>query len=863
MKTLPSCICIFGLAAAASAGVPLMDQVGADDGSSIDVSNATGAQYFEAAYSIYSIATLDDFDNASGSAAGMVQGVVTGWNGYTSIDAVSGIQVNFYMSYEDAAVSLVGYASSDHVVDVNPNWAGVGGDLVDCSGSWGLNAGVNYVAVIPSNEFAVNGQTALALSFLGDLAYWQANPGGGFGMPNNWQEGVGASAMRVMAGGPIDPCDQPLGPCPDDITGDGYIDVNDVLAVIGTFGEVGDGTFRPAGDVWPLPNGDCLVDVNDLLSVIGVFGGDCLPTGACCSVNSCVDGVKEADCTDAWLGEGSTCADCVSGACCADDASCTYVLEADCAGTFNAGMACADVMCMAAPANNSCSGAEMVMDGDTAIDNTTATSNGDADFNVCDNFGEEMVYNDIWFSYTATCDGAVTISLCDLVDFDSRLSVYDACGGVQLGCNDDCGGATNALSSELSVMATTGDTLIIRVGNFAEGAGGTGVMNVSCQGAAPGACCVGGTDCIDDMSDADCAAFGGTFMGYGTDCATTSCGAAGDTCADAIAAVDGANPFSTIDATDSGYGLPDDTMCAGEFLDWTAGNPDVWMRYDIAGAGTLTVSLCDAASYDTSLVLYSGTDCAALTQIACNGDTTVETGCQAYYSGIYDLPVSAGAVYIRIGGWQGAVGAGTCTITFTEAGATGACCVAGTCVGEITLGDCDALGGLWFNGEMCADVSCPAVYAAGGCDADENVDFGCVCFVDGDDSETDCNGGTNLLTPTYTALTLGQSVCGTSSVWVDGPTGGTYRDLDWWTNSSLNAGGTFNFTIGADSTCLILMVNLDTGTVDWVADHYAGYMNTTALTLAPANWAAVATVSDWNTAWTCGSGLETYTMQVD
>ena len=40
MKTLPSCICIFGLAAAASAGVPLMDQVGADDGSSIDPATA-------------------------------------------------------------------------------------------------------------------------------------------------------------------------------------------------------------------------------------------------------------------------------------------------------------------------------------------------------------------------------------------------------------------------------------------------------------------------------------------------------------------------------------------------------------------------------------------------------------------------------------------------------------------------------------------------------------------------------------------------------------------------------------------------------------------------------------------------------
>jgi len=464
-------------------------------------------------------------------------------------------------------------------------------------------------------------------------------------------------------------------------------------------------------------------------------------------------------------------------------------------------------------------------------------STGDADFTLCDNFGVEDVYNDLWFSYTASCTGSVAITTCDTVDFDSRIAVYDACGGTMLVCNDDCGGGVNGLSSELSLLLGSGDTVLVRVGNFAEGSGGTGTMNVSCTEASNGACCVGGTSCIDDLSEADCAAFGGTFMGYNSECATVSCGASGDTCADANVAVDGAQSFDTTDATDSGYGEPDDTQCTDAYLDWM-GSPDQWWRYEVASAGTLTVSLCDATSYDTSMVLYEGSDCNSLTQVACSGDSTVESGCQAYYSGIYDLPVSGGFIYVRIGGWQGAQGAGTMTITFTGAGAVGACCVVGTCVGEITSPDCDALGGLWFNGELCADVE------------------------DGDDAETDCNGGTNNAVPTYTALTLGQSICGTSSVYLD-ITGGTYRDLDWWTNTTVNAGGTFNFTIGANSTCLILMVNLTTGTVDWVADHAAGYMNTTALTLAPANWATVATVSEWNTAWTCGSGLETYTMQVD
>ena len=53
---------------------------------------------------------------------------------------------------------------------------------------------------------------------------------------------------------------------------------------------------------------------------------------------------------------------------------------------------------------------------------------------------------------------------------------------------------------------------------------------------------------------------------------------------------------------------PDDTMCAGEFLDW-AGSPDVFF---VVHVPTVTayhhpITLCDAASYDTSLwCIYLG-----------------------------------------------------------------------------------------------------------------------------------------------------------------------------------------------------------------------------------------------------------------
>ena len=44
-----------------------------------------------------------------------------------------------------------------------------------------LPAGDYWFAVIPWNEFTVNGQTGIAASTLGDGSAYQANPDGGFG----------------------------------------------------------------------------------------------------------------------------------------------------------------------------------------------------------------------------------------------------------------------------------------------------------------------------------------------------------------------------------------------------------------------------------------------------------------------------------------------------------------------------------------------------------------------------------------------------------------------------------------------------------------------------------------------------------
>jgi plastocyanin len=58
--------------------------------------------------------------------------------------------------------------------------------------------------------------------------------------------------------------EEPPNPCPADVDGDGTIDVNDVLAVIGDWG--------PCPGCGTDTNGDGVVDVNDILYVIAAWG---------------------------------------------------------------------------------------------------------------------------------------------------------------------------------------------------------------------------------------------------------------------------------------------------------------------------------------------------------------------------------------------------------------------------------------------------------------------------------------------------------------------------------------------------------------------------------------------------------------
>ena len=98
-------------------------------------------------------------------------------------------------------------------------------------------------------------------------------------------------------------------------------------------------------------------------------------------------------------------------------------------------------------------------------------------------FGDEQIYNDIWYQYTATADGPVLVSTCGIADFDTRLAVYEDLGCpadplVVVACNDD-GPGCPGLTSELVFEAVAGADYLIRLGSFLPDAGGPGEILVS------------------------------------------------------------------------------------------------------------------------------------------------------------------------------------------------------------------------------------------------------------------------------------------------------------------------------------------------------------------------------------------------
>lgn len=220
-----------------------------------------------------------------------------------------------------------------------------------------------------------------------------------------------------------------------------------------------------------------------------------------------------------------------------------------------------------------------------------------------------MVSPNIWYCYTATCTGEVTVSLAGS-SYDTMLAAYKGCECYPtqadfITCNDDFGGT---YQSQVTFDAIEGEQYLIEVGGYGADQG-SGLITIKCEG-----------DVEPPVSKDDCA--NAKPVGNVSDL-----------------------PFETIDAVFDGPGL-----CMV--------SPNIWFCYTAACNGDVTVSLLGSA-YDTMLAVYDGCECypTADDLIECNDDAS-----GTYQSEITFAAIAGKQYLIEVGGYGAETGQGIMNI---------------------------------------------------------------------------------------------------------------------------------------------------------------------------------------------------------
>ena len=360
------------------------------------------------------------------------------------------------------------------------------------------------------------------------------------------------------------------------------------------------------------------------------------------------------------------------------------------------------------PANDECARAIPVDRGTVMVDNTGA--------------GTSLVgascassSHDIWYTYPTACDGEITIDTCQgglgSLD-DTVLSVYDACGGSELGCNDDYSDATVDCGRRSAVVmpSAPGQQLLIRAAGFGgvtaegtfplrvtevpapvtlygggelppalEGRGytyrlpigggcpiffhnGVSYYSVNPSSPAPGLTLdnsglLSGIPTVSGRYE--------FLVGVGDrDISTPGDSAAfaltvlpsNDDCANAKAVGEGGYAFGTVGATTDG---PLEPRLCEFYTDIDVGS-DIWFRYTSSCDGVATASLC-GSRYDTKMAIYDTGRCPVTeSAAACNDDF-----CDA--RSMIDFPVRPNRAYlIRVGGYFDDQGNGELLLTCVD-----------------------------------------------------------------------------------------------------------------------------------------------------------------------------------------------------
>jgi hypothetical protein len=160
--------------------------------------------------------------------------------------------------------------------------------------------------------------------------------------------------------------------------------------------------------------------------------------------------------------------------------------------------------------SDSCSSPQAISGvGTFPFDNSGATTGAEGQANAaCDFFGTMGITNDVWFVWTASGTGVVSLLLCGSATIDSKVAIYagGGCpGGAPIACNDDsCG-----LQSNVSFAVMGGNQYTIQLGTFPGATGGSGTFQLWT------ACCSPPICEPSPGSDVPCPCTSGNLAGHG------------------------------------------------------------------------------------------------------------------------------------------------------------------------------------------------------------------------------------------------------------------------------------------------------------------------------------------------------------
>ncbi|MBY0261754.1 MAG: hypothetical protein K2Q20_05390, partial [Phycisphaerales bacterium] len=150
---------------------------------------------------------------------------------------------------------------------------------------------------------------------------------------------------------------------------------------------------------------------------------------------------------------------------------------------------------------------------------------------ACSFFNNPSIARDLWYTHIPALSGILTVSTCGST-FDTEVNVYNGGTGIcpgsdatLLACNDDntaaCG--ANSTQSQVAVPVVAGQPYLIRVGGYDGNTNNFGAGTLTLSEVTTGACCNRWTgNCVVD-TQADCAARGLRFDGFGVACSPTTC----------------------------------------------------------------------------------------------------------------------------------------------------------------------------------------------------------------------------------------------------------------------------------------------------------------------------------------------------